>query len=895
MIRRAELVNFKSHAAPGNVFEFTKGANAVLGPTGAGKTSILQAIGLCVFDFGQPGQFLRKGTKKGEAVVTFVSPVDGKAYTIRRQLGGSKFQLLDEAGAVLAETKEDALRTVREKLGLPPGMDLAQLFEELIGTPQGQLTGALAQGKTDRMKIFNRILRIEEYRTAYEGLYPVEAHSRAQVDEANQRLVMLTTRLEGAETRAQQHQDSVAAIQTAQNQLGDARTAQTSATKTLQDVRAEKKAADAARGDLEEGTKKTMGQHKETEGLQRRVEDATKADQWLRERKDELQRGRTAQEYLDAHQAEYDEHHRLAPQIEEWEGQLGDRRAEVAEWTQRRTEKNQELETAPDFTALARDHGKHQKELQSAQAAHDEASHAVSGSKARVAGLSAAKKNWTALEKLREQARAIPAAFRNGQHRERFATAQLNVERLSTLQQSLDGQFQSLEKKLCPLLDVKCPVPTLDADKSRRAKKRDLTSDLRNAQAGLKALERNASEEERHARVLQSWNDRQADHDEAARVLKELEALETALPKLNAKATQKKDARDAALIVLRQVADQLGRRPYYDGLRKDIATLDRDLKKAATDVDALSERIKTGKQRLAKLAPIAKACETHRGTRSRLATLLEQGAAKTALASELEARTTEWDNAKKMLAALQQEENRLRLHAQNLWTPDHQARLGKAETADRDAGLAVARLANDLKNLRTKSDELRGLVEQDNKNAQAALDTRADLTDLGATHRFIEKTRKILNDAGPIIAKRYVAAISVVANQKYQELTGGQPASLRWTDAYDVEITDSDGETKTFRDLSGGEQVIAALAIRLALLSETSSLSFAFFDEPTIHLDEETRNHVADVLNRTGFDQLVVVSHDDSFSEKIHHAVRLRKIGTRTEQARPFRAPGAPA
>ena len=83
---------------------------------------------------------------------------------------------------------------------------------------------------------------------------------------------------------------------------------------------------------------------------------------------------------------------------------------------------------------------------------------------------------------------------------------------------------------------------------------------------------------------------------------------------------------------------------------------------------------------------------------------------------------------------------------------------------------------------------------------------------------------------------------------------------------------------REFRQLSGGEQMTAALALRLALLKQTSAIDIAFFDEPTAHLDPERRNNLADQISRIkGFTQMFVISHDDTFERTASSHVRIMK------------------
>jgi DNA repair exonuclease SbcCD ATPase subunit len=106
---------------------------------------------------------------------------------------------------------------------------------------------------------------------------------------------------------------------------------------------------------------------------------------------------------------------------------------------------------------------------------------------------------------------------------------------------------------------------------------------------------------------------------------------------------------------------------------------------------------------------------------------------------------------------------------------------------------------------------------------------------------------------------------------------------LRWSpENYAVELHGSQGVVRG-RELSGGQLMGVSLAVKLALIRWYSRCRIGFLDEPTTHLDRETRAHLADVIQHleqlTGdeapwFDQLFVISHEESF-EGIGHRIAL--------------------
>ena len=58
------------------------------------------------------------------------------------------------------------------------------------------------------------------------------------------------------------------------------------------------------------------------------------------------------------------------------------------------------------------------------------------------------------------------------------------------------------------------------------------------------------------------------------------------------------------------------------------------------------------------------------------------------------------------------------------------------------------------------------------------------------------------------------------------------------------------GHERSFINLSGGEQMVAALSVRLALLKQLSDIRVAFFDEPTVNMDAERRERLAQQSGR---------------------------------------------
>ena len=151
--------------------------------------------------------------------------------------------------------------------------------------------------------------------------------------------------------------------------------------------------------------------------------------------------------------------------------------------------------------------------------------------------------------------------------------------------------------------------------------------------------------------------------------------------------------------------------------------------------------------------------------------------------------------------------------------------------------------------------------------------------------KMLSHFRNLIKEAAPFVLRAMLADISAEANRIFGEIMGDRSAQLSWHHDYEI-ILRRQGVDRSFAQLSGGEQMSAALAVRLALLKKLSTLNLAFFDEPTQNMDELRRMNLAEQIRRVrGFDQLIVISHDDTFEQGLDSLIRLNKISGETQIA----------
>ena len=192
-----------------------------------------------------------------------------------------------------------------------------------------------------------------------------------------------------------------------------------------------------------------------------------------------------------------------------------------------------------------------------------------------------------------------------------------------------------------------------------------------------------------------------------------------------------------------------------------------------------------------------------------------------------------------------------------------QSQLGAANERRRLLGEQIERALREVAGLEEAAREL-------NEARQALEEARNVLAVAG----FL---RNVIRDAGPHITRHLIQQISAEANTLFSEVMGDASAELSLTEDYDI-ILEQHGHRRAFAQLSGGEQMSAAVAVRLGLLRQLSDINIAFFDEPTQNMDAERRHNLAEQLERvTGFNQLFVISHDDTFEPMVSTVLRVCK------------------
>lgn len=180
-----KLTNFKVHQD--SHFTFSEGHNVILGENGAGKSSIFDAISFSLFGTvaGKPNYSLvRHGQKRMEVQLNIT--VDGEQYMIIRGLKGktayASLQLVSEDG-VIAEKASTVTEEIETLLNFNH-----KTFNNVVYIPQGEIASIASESPSERRKLFDRILGYDNYQVLHDRLRFVEKTTEKTISNLQDRI-----------------------------------------------------------------------------------------------------------------------------------------------------------------------------------------------------------------------------------------------------------------------------------------------------------------------------------------------------------------------------------------------------------------------------------------------------------------------------------------------------------------------------------------------------------------------------------------------------------------------------------------------------------------------------------------------------------------------------------
>ncbi len=880
-ITRIELENIKSHVAA--VFEFERGTTAITGENGAGKTTLIEAVAWTLFDVldYKKEDFLRRGAKRGSVRVTFESGLDERLYTVYRDTT-TGYNVYDPALKVrIADKKDEVTRFLWQHLGVEPGTDLDSLFRRAIGVPQGTFTAIFLETPAERKKAFDKLLKVEEYRRGAEELLKTSRFIEQQTAAVRERIARAEGEVSRIDAVEGEHKSFVAQV--------------SELTATLEQILSEL-AEKQASVDVLDKAEAEMNEAKLS--LETRRSDQAKLTLVLSQKQYELASARDAAAKIADVKPDFEKHSAAVLRLRELERERGEReklrdnlsKVEAALVAVRSDQKysNEALEKALRAHAVV-------NELKSAAVEEERAEKEVAKLRDLAAQAKAIANQIAALDEKIERLRGTYRANKDQLKLalDKSATAdgreslekrdEVIVRELASLQAALDRdeRFQTeIKNGLCPILSQKClnlkEGETLDDF---------VTSQFADLRTRITVLE---SEHGQLAVALQTSR-------EAEKFLKQLGTLqsrETEIADEGKRLNDEKVALQKQLDAFPIVEDMLARAESalkaLDNPRAKIKLLEveaasePELRQKLSKIESNLERLESDRKILVEQLETYKDFDSHWANESRVRDATADAhriyLTNETLANSVSEREKQVDAAGKEVDEIErlmaESTERAKTAEGNYDRQRHASFRSEFSALQRQQAELTARLdtsrrrASELEVEVVRLREIKKSIEGE-FNEKERLERSAELT------TFIRDT---LKEAAPLVARNYVYHVSLEANSMFREITGNAEHSLKWSEDYGIQL-EEDGYERPFVSMSGGEQMAAALSVRLALLKQLTDIRIAFFDEPTTNMDAERRENLAMQLGGLikHFDQLFVISHDDTFEGYVDNVVTVER------------------
>jgi len=910
------LKNFKSHTDRHFVFE--PGMNAICGENGAGKTSILEAIAWALFNHRgayTTDDLIRNGAGSAQVAVEFVSSRDHRTYRIQRCTRAGYTIYDPQLGQKLDYTRidDEVMPWLCDHFGLPRGTDLGRLFANTIGVPQGTFTADFLKTDKERRDTFDKILKLEEYRQAYQKMASLEKFAKTDAESVERAIARYDEELEGFDQLQARQQAQVQELQQAQAELQQTQTAIAQLQQELEQLTAQANQIQQLERDGEQLQLQIQAQTTYLQQLQVDLQQSETATAICTQHRPAFQAYQQAEQALTELEQQRKQERSLQQQLVKHNQQLAKHEAQLAALTSQQTRLAQAQSTLAELTP---------KIEQQTQLEID-------------------------LQAIREQLQAI-AALKQTQHQQTIQLAQKQAQ-LQTLASKI-AKTQALAKPIQQIPVLEQQQHRLQQQVSRIAAAQQFEADLHQLVQQAELTGQQQQTRSQHAIAILSeiqqtvplWSDAvasvvqviQQGGDWQAQVMQALRGILADLSEQidPDKLKQQLHQIQKDLQVARQQQAEYANLEWLLDQQEELTTAIAELQ---TNLPLLQQQLATVPELEQQHTALTQQLATLDDPRGRCRLLQQELRQAEKLQSELETVQTIIATVQGAIAQVQAElvafhDLDERVQAQQAIRVEHQVAyqeyLAYRELANtrKSKQLQIQEVTEQLEVLQNKYQQVKQegdrcrqnfdvqqfqtlqLAYQNAKEKQIALNANLptlqkllaeldqQLARLAALKterataatqlkqqqkvtRFIKFARESYKKAGPRITERYVQRISWEADRLFRELLNRPNVNLEWTRDYEIVVRE-EAHTRRFVNLSGGEQMCAALAVRLALLKVLADLDVAFFDEPTTNMDKARRSHLADAIaNIKSFRQLFVISHDDTFENLTGNVVIVQR------------------
>lgn len=210
------------------------------------------------------------------------------------------------------------------------------------------------------------------------------------------------------------------------------------------------------------------------------------------------------------------------------------------------------------------------------------------------------------------------------------------------------------------------------------------------------------------------------------------------------------------------------------------------------------------------------------------------------------------------------------------------------EKLDLEVKAKISEVAANKKEIETIEKEvlplLLKLIEDQESKLEEMDEKRKELEIKRKVQSIVTFLRMFSREITPILRLQHTQEISRKATELFSNLiTSSEYNEILITPNYDL-LIQRFGVAEDITNLSGGEQVIACLAIRMAIAEVLAKQGLILLDEPTVFLDDTRIEALSSVFQQfRPVKQMIAVTHDDRFTQIADYSVLIEKIKGKSE------------
>ncbi len=854
-IERIELKNFLSHND--SSVNFKGRINVIIGHNGAGKSSLIDGIVFALFRESSRGSANKSLVKMGsKSAAVRLTLANGNNVIVERHIPDSGGDLLIIGQAARARGAEKVTEEVQKLINLDKDVLLSTLVVR-----QGEIESIFSD-LTDVMK---KIMKLENLEKLTESSGPIYS-----------KLKEIQNRLDQIQTFEKEYTDT-------NNKLFNLKREKSKIEEELDVLRKTEKDLNEQLQDAERSFEEAQRKREEYLSLVSKRTQLAKEEERVKARLSQLTGAEEEKSSIEEKikgLKRYEEAKSLIDQLKGLEKDIARIKANVEKAIRERDEIKEKLrrkeELSPDYLSYMANKeelealDEKEKEFNRVQAVYNNLQREISNVEKTLSSLK--QVDVTQLE-------------------DEMSRVEDEIDELNNRKGILTAQIKEAEKILNDLNNAKggqCPVCKRPLDESHRSsliqEARDLIraskEELEKVSARLSELSRRKDDLRRQIDRANKNNVTYKNYaDKKAELERQLEEVSSRLKELE-KAHQK-------YVEIRNVLSKL--EPAY----KEYLTLSKvsedDLKEKEEEIATLNgqleEKISKKKEIEEKLGGVTpEQVEEKLRELKRLEEKLNEVLQKLGEKSSLLARLNQIEK--------DMEELESEIHKLNYSEVEYQRAKEKVDELSKkllDTSKKISedegklnQILSDIEEKEKKLKELESIIGEKPKleNALKKLNKlRDDLGEKGLQGYIISAVKSKIENNLNEIASMFNLAYTRVALD-FITSTRGQKVKAN------LSVFDNYGREYSVDMLSGGERISIALALRLAIAkSLMDSLGFIILDEPTVHLDEERRKELMNVI-REALDvvpQIIVVTHDDEILEIGDYIIRVEKRGSESK------------